>query len=155
MVKNKALPESARLCTPDLVTLSFSLSPSQTWPCQGWSHASSLSLSLSLSHRRHSSWGYPLDPAEAGPRHCSSPGFSGHGILQARILEFVAISCSRWSSQPRNGNRVSWIAGGSFITRAISEAHTSENCENKMRSHVWQCFTICTNVNRSIFFSLA
>ena len=51
MVKNKALPDSARLCTPCLVTLSLSLSPflslspSQTWPYQGWSHMSSLSLS--------------------------------------------------------------------------------------------------------------
>ena len=41
MVKNKALPDSARLgCTPCLVTLS--LSPSQTWPYQGWSRMSSL-----------------------------------------------------------------------------------------------------------------
>ena len=40
MVKNKALPDSARFCTPRLVTLS----PSQTWPYQGWSHVSSLSL---------------------------------------------------------------------------------------------------------------
>ena len=68
MVKNKALPESARLCTPDLVTLSFSLSPSQTWPCQGWSHASSLSLFLSLSltdaiHPEGIPWILPrLDP---------------------------------------------------------------------------------------------
>ena len=45
MVKNKELPDSARLgCTPGLVilSLSLSLSPSQTWPYQGWSHVSSL-----------------------------------------------------------------------------------------------------------------
>ena len=32
-----------------------------------------------------------------------------HGILQARILEWVATSFSRGSSQPRNGTRVSCI----------------------------------------------
>ena len=36
--------------------------------------------------------------------HCSQPGFSVHGILQARILEWVAIS-----------SQVSCIAGGFFI----------------------------------------
>ena len=42
---------------------------------------------------------------------CSPPGSSVHGILQARILEWVAISFSRGSSQPTDGTRVSWIAG--------------------------------------------
>ena len=37
------------------------------------------------------------------------------GILQARILEWVAISFSRGFSQPRDGTRVSDIAGGFFI----------------------------------------
>ena len=36
-----------------------------------------------------------------GPVDCSPPGSSVHGISQARILEWVAISCSRGSSQPR------------------------------------------------------
>ena len=66
MVKNKALPDSARLCTPCLVTLSlslpFSLSPSQTWPYQGWSHMPSLSLTDAVHPE-----GTPLDPVEAGP----------------------------------------------------------------------------------------
>ena len=35
-----------------------------------------------------------------------------HGLLQARILEWVAVPFSRGSSQPRNWNRVSCIAGG-------------------------------------------
>ena len=34
------------------------------------------------------------------PMDCSSPGSSAHGILQARILEWVAIPFSRGSSQP-------------------------------------------------------
>ena len=36
------------------------------------------------------------------PMDCSPPGSSVHGILQARILEWVAISFSRGSSQPRD-----------------------------------------------------
>jgi len=35
------------------------------------------------------------------PLNCSSTGSSVHGILQVRILEWVAIPFSRWSSQPR------------------------------------------------------
>ena len=38
------------------------------------------------------------------PMDCSSPGSSIHGILQARILEWIAISFSRGSSQPRDQN---------------------------------------------------
>ena len=40
---------------------------------------------------------------------CSLPGSSIHGILQARILEPVAIPSSRESSQPRNRIHVSYI----------------------------------------------
>ena len=42
------------------------------------------------------------------------PGSSVHGILQARILEYVAISFSRGSSQPRDWIHVSCITGGFF-----------------------------------------
>ena len=38
---------------------------------------------------------------------CSPPGSSVHGILQIRIVEWVAIPFSRGSSQPRDGTRVS------------------------------------------------
>ena len=46
---------------------------------------------------------------------CSSPGSSVHGILQARILEWVAISFSKGSFQPRDQTQVSYIAGR-FVT---------------------------------------
>ena len=42
--------------------------------------------------------------------------YTAHGILQARILEWVVFSFSRRSSQPRDGTQVSHIAGR-FITR--------------------------------------
>ena len=43
--------------------------------------------------------------------HYSLPGSSVHGIFQARILEWVAISFSSGSSQPRDRTQVSCIAG--------------------------------------------
>ena len=48
---------------------------------------------------------------------CSPPGSSVHGILQARILEWDAISSSRGSSQPRDRTR-SCLAGGFFTTES-------------------------------------
>ena len=49
------------------------------------------------------------------PVDCSLPGSSIHGILQARILEWVAISFSRGSSRPRDQIQVSCIAGRRFM----------------------------------------
>ena len=41
-------------------------------------------------------------PALCDPMDCSPPGFSVHGILQARILEWIAMPSSRGSSGPRD-----------------------------------------------------
>ena len=46
-----------------------------------------------------------------------------HGILQARILEWVAFPSTRGSSQPRDWTQVSHIAGGFFSSWAAGEAH--------------------------------
>ena len=54
---------------------------------------------------------------------CSLPGSSIHEIFQARILEWVAISYSRRSSQPRDWTRVSCIVGRLFIVWATKEVH--------------------------------
>ena len=48
------------------------------------------------------------------PMDCSPPGCSIHGILQARRLEWAAITFSRGSSQPRDRTLVSCIAGRFF-----------------------------------------
>jgi len=52
---------------------------------------------------------------------CSSPGSSTHGILQARILEWVAMPFSRQSSWPRDGTRVSCIVGRFFTVWATGD----------------------------------
>ena len=50
------------------------------------------------------------------PMDCSPPGSSVHGISQARILEWVAISFSRGSSRPRDQTHIFCITGGFFTT---------------------------------------
>ena len=52
---------------------------------------------------------------------CSLPGSSVHGISQARILEWVSISFSRASSQPRDRTQVYCIAGRLFTGWATRE----------------------------------
>ena len=61
-------------------------------------------------------------PTLCDPMDCSPPGSSVPGILQARILEWVAICFSRGSSWPRDQTYVSCIAGRCFNLWAIREA---------------------------------
>ena len=51
----------------------------------------------------------------------SPPGSSVHGILQARLLEWVAILFSRESFEPRDQTQVSCIAGSFFTIWAIGD----------------------------------
>ena len=55
-------------------------------------------------------------PALCNLKDCSPPGCSVHGISQARILNWVAISSSRVSSWLRDGTHVSCIGSGFFTT---------------------------------------
>ena len=50
-------------------------------------------------------------PILCDPMDCGPPGSSIHGISQARIREWVAISFSRRSSRPRDRTQVSHIVG--------------------------------------------
>ena len=53
-------------------------------------------------------------PTLCNPMDCGLPGSSTHGIFQARILEWVAVSFSRRSSRPRDRTQISHIAGRRF-----------------------------------------
>ena len=64
-------------------------------------------------------------PTLCDPMGSSLPGTSVYGILQARILEWVAIPFSRGSSQPRDQTWVSCIAGRLFTVWATREACTN------------------------------
>ena len=69
------------------------------------------------------------------PMDCSPPGSSVHGTLQVRVLEWVAISFSRGSCQPRDRTWVPCIAGRFFtvwVTRKL--VHTLGN----MSAYVYQ-----------------
>ena len=64
------------------------------------------------------------------PMDCSPPGSSVHGILQAKILDWVAISSSWGSSWPRDLTCVSyssWIADRFFTTEPLRKPWTSSS----------------------------
>ena len=69
-------------------------------------------------------------PTLCNPMDYNLPGFSFHGILQARILEWVAIPFCRGSYWPRNQTRVSSTAGGLFTVWTTRETlvQESSNC---------------------------
>ena len=69
-----------------------------------------------LSHSVTQSWSDPMDH--------SPPDSSVHGILQARILEWVAMPSSRGSSPPRNQTHNSYIACGFFTPEPLGKPMT-------------------------------
>ena len=58
-------------------------------------------------------------PTLCNPMDCSPPGSSVHGILQTRILEWVAMPFSKEFSWPRDQIYISCIAGGFFTTEPL------------------------------------
>ena len=60
--------------------------------------------------------------AQSCPILCNPMIYTVHGLLQARILEWVAFPFSRGSSQPRDRTQVSCMAGRFFTSWAIREA---------------------------------
>ena len=72
------------------------------------------------------------------PMDCRPPGSSVHGILQARILEWLAISFSRGSSWPRNQTQISCIAGRFFTNWAMREAPW-KSANTFLRGYIFIC----------------
>ena len=68
-------------------------------------------------------------PTLCDPMNCSPPGSSVHGILQARIVEWVAMPSSRGSFQPKDRTQVSHIVGRFFTIGATREAHGRYYCD--------------------------
>ena len=108
------------------------------WLCVTlWTASSQAPLSMGFSRQKYwSGWLYlPPDflyreesevaqscPTLCDPMDCSLPGSSIHGIFQARILEWVAISFYRRSSRPRDWTQVSHIVGRRFTIWATRVA---------------------------------
>ena len=63
-------------------------------------------------------------PTLCNPVDCSPPGSSAHGVFQAWILEWVAVSFPRESSWSRDRTRLSRIVGRRFTIWATREAHS-------------------------------
>ena len=61
--------------------------------------------------------------AQLCPTLCDPRDSTVHGILQVRILEWVAFPFSRGSIQPRDRTQVSHIVGRFFTSSATREAH--------------------------------
>ena len=66
-------------------------------------------------------------PTFCDPMNWSLPDSSVHGISQARILEWVAISFSRGSYRPRDQTRISCTASGFFITEPPAKSPKHDN----------------------------
>ena len=72
---------------------------------------------------------------------CDPMDYIVHGILQARILQWVVAPFPRGSSQPRNRTQVSHIAGGFFTSWATRS--------DQISSVTQSCPTLCDPMNRS------
>ena len=72
------------------------------------------------------------------PTLCNPMGYPVHGILQARILDWVAFSFSRGSSQPRDRTQASLIAGGFYTSWASSNI----NIVPKIRKVSWKRWSL-------------
>ena len=82
------------------------------------------------------------------PMDYSLPGFSLLGIFQARILEWVAISFSKGFSWPRDGSRVSCIAGRFFTIWAKKSTippFKNKTCNYYTTQHLCSWATIPEN----------
>ena len=102
-------------------------------------------------HMMYSAWwwwwfSHWVVSSSCDPMDCSLPGSSVHRILQAR-MEWVAISFSRGSSQPRNWTCVSCIAGRFFTTWTRREAPYKLNKQN---DSVQPCHTPFPILNQSV-----
>ena len=81
---------------------------------------------------------------------CSLPGSSVHGILQARVLEWVAISFSRGSSWPRDRTHVSHIVGRHFTFWATRESQTNVLKEEEEVKVAQSYLTLCDPMDYTI-----
>ena len=89
---------------------------------------------------------------------CNSMNYTVQGILQARILEWVAFPFSRASSQPRDLTQVSHIAGGFFTNWATREAPWIQNpwakntgsAIHKLRDPEILFWPLCASVSSSV-----
>ena len=115
-----------KLCTRDYITTTMYNSlvhwKTQQWP-QDWKRSVFIPISKKVKVKSENEVAQSCLTL-CDPMDCSLPGLSVHGVFQARILEWVAISFSRGSSPPRDQTQISCIAGRCFtlwVTREESQ----------------------------------
>ena len=98
--------------------------------------------SLSLAYPMRACWVSTVMSDSFNPMDSNPPGFYVLGISQAKILEWVAISFSRGSFQPRDRTRVSCTAGKFFTIWATRQVP-------KLRDYpvLQESFTYCFRWN--------
>ena len=105
---------SSRHCTdPDVIVLEWGvlqLPPTKHKECSNYRTIALISMLAKGKEREVAQ----LCPTFCYSMYCSLPGSSVHGIFQAIVLEWIAISFSRGSSQPRDQTQVSQIADRRF-----------------------------------------
>ena len=79
------------------------------------------------------SWRSPLWLTFCDPMDSSPPCSSVHGIFQASILEWIAISFSRGSSWPKDWTHVPCIGRQILYHRVTREAHRNSHSRFKMK----------------------
>ena len=125
------IPTSGTTCNLNVLCLLVNLSTSVLQPvCMGsWEAATSTQLNIQWC-QVSSFWSALVGVfisvkekvTQSCPTLCDPIDYTVHGMLQARILEWVSLPFSRGSSQPRDQIQVSCIAGGFFTSWATREA---------------------------------
>ena len=103
------------------------------WDFLDWNHQNDTLFQLVAQYDYFINFFYSFESSHANiyksetvtqscPTLCNTMDYTVHGILQARILEWVVFPFSRGSSQPRNGTGVSYIARGFFTDWAMRKA---------------------------------
>ena len=86
----------------------------------------------SISGHLKTVWNVKVKVTQSCPTLCDLVDYTVHGILQARILEWITFPFSRGSSQPRDWTQVSHFAGGFFTSWAISSVQSHPALCNPM-----------------------
>ena len=105
------------------------------------SHLGSPNILLLLSSSQHGE----VQVTQSCLTLCDLMDYTVHGILQARILQWVAFPFSWGSSQPRDQTQVSCLAGGFFINWAYGERHSklvNVKIGNAVKLNAWSGFEV-------------